>query len=100
MTNLVMVPGMMCDERIFSPQIKSLSKKIEVTIADISGFSSVSELASDVLKKAPGGTAVGANAPPGKREMRYELLDGRSMIMIHQLPQTKILSGNSNYTFY
>jgi pimeloyl-ACP methyl ester carboxylesterase len=53
MTNLVMVPGMMCDERIFSPQIKSLSKKIEVTIADISGFSSVSELASDVLKKAP-----------------------------------------------
>ena len=48
-----MVPGMMCDERIFSPQIEELSKNIEVTIADISNFSSVSELASDVLKKAP-----------------------------------------------
>ena len=43
----------MCDERIFSPQIEELSKNIEVTVADISNFSSVSELASDVLKKAP-----------------------------------------------
>ena len=48
-----MVPGMMCDERIFSPQIEELSKSLEVTVADISNFSSVSELASDVLKKAP-----------------------------------------------
>ena len=48
-----MVPGMMCDERIFSPQIEALSQNFEVTIADISNFSSVRELASDVLKKAP-----------------------------------------------
>ena len=48
-----MIPGMMCDERIFSPQIEELSKNLEVTIADISSFSSVRELASDVLKKAP-----------------------------------------------
>jgi len=48
-----MVPGMMCDERIFSPQIEELSKNLEVTVADISSFSSVRELASDVLKKAP-----------------------------------------------
>lgn len=48
-----MVPGMMCDERIFSPQIEELSKNLEVTVADISNFPSVSELASDVLKKAP-----------------------------------------------
>ena len=48
-----MIPGMMCDERIFSPQIEELSQNLEVTISDISNFSSVSELASDVLKKAP-----------------------------------------------
>ena len=53
MKSLVMVPGMMCDERIFSPQIEALSQNLEVTIADISNFSSVRELASDVLKKAP-----------------------------------------------
>ena len=48
-----MVPGMMCDERIFSPQIEELSKNLEVTIADISSFPTVRELASDLLKKAP-----------------------------------------------
>ena len=53
MKNLVMVPGMMCDERIFSPQIAGLSDQIEVTFANISSFPSVEELASDVLKKAP-----------------------------------------------
>ena len=48
-----MVPGMMCDERIFSPQIAGLSDQIEVTFANISSFPSVEGLASDVLKKAP-----------------------------------------------
>ena len=48
-----MVPGMMCNERIFSPQIEELSKNLEVTVADISNFPSVCDLASDVLKKAP-----------------------------------------------
>ena len=46
-----MIPGMMCDERIFSPQIDSLGDEIELTIADISRFSSVVDLASDVLKR-------------------------------------------------
>ena len=44
---------MMCDERIFSPQIEELSKNLEVTVADISSFPTVRELASDLLKKAP-----------------------------------------------
>ena len=48
-----MVPGMMCDERIFSPQIEALSQNLEVTIADISNFSSVRELASAVFNNAP-----------------------------------------------
>jgi len=48
-----MVPGMMCDERIFSPQIEELSKNLEVTVADISSFLTIRELASEVLKKAP-----------------------------------------------
>ena len=48
-----MVPGMMCDERIFSPQIEELSKNLEVTVADISSIPTVRELASDLLKKAP-----------------------------------------------
>jgi len=50
---LVMIPGMMCDGRIFSPQIDELSDSIKISIADISGHSSVEELASEVLKNSP-----------------------------------------------
>mgnify|MGYP000984357843 FL=1 len=48
-----MIPGMMCDGRIFSPQIDELSDSIKISIADISGHSSVEELASEVLKNSP-----------------------------------------------
>ena len=53
MTELVMIPGMMCDERVFSPQIKELGKDIKVQIADISQHSNMSDLAADVLSQAP-----------------------------------------------
>ncbi len=53
MNYLVMIPGMMCDGRIFSPQIDELSDSIKISIADISGHSSVEELASEVLKNSP-----------------------------------------------
>ncbi len=48
-----MIPGMMCDERIFAPQIEGLSDSIRIIVADISGHSTVQDLAADVLKKSP-----------------------------------------------
>ncbi len=53
MTPLVMIPGMMCDERIFAPQIEGLISKISVHIADISRHDTISDLAADVLSHAP-----------------------------------------------
>ncbi len=53
MTPVVMIPGMMCDERIFAHQIEELGTDTEVYIADISKYSSIQELASDVLKNSP-----------------------------------------------
>ena len=53
MKTLVMIPGMMCDERIFAPQIEGLSDSIRIIVADISGYSTVHELAAEVLKKSP-----------------------------------------------
>jgi pimeloyl-ACP methyl ester carboxylesterase len=44
---------MMCDERIFAPQIEGLSDSIRIIVADISGYSTVHELAAEVLKKSP-----------------------------------------------
>ena len=53
MTPVVMIPGMMCDERIFAHQIEELGTDTEVYIADISKYSSIQELASDVLENSP-----------------------------------------------
>ncbi len=53
MTPLVLLPGMMCDARLFSPQIAAFSGRRTVVCAPISGRSSVEELASDVLADAP-----------------------------------------------
>jgi len=53
MTPVVMIPGMMCDERIFAHQIEELSTDTDIYIADISKYSSIQELASDVLENSP-----------------------------------------------
>ena len=53
MTPLVLLPGMMCDERLFAPQISELSKQREVHFAQISGYETITELATNVLNNAP-----------------------------------------------
>lgn len=53
MTPLVLLPGMMCDERLFAPQISELSKQRDVHFVQISDYETISELASDVLNNAP-----------------------------------------------
>jgi len=50
---LVMIPGMMCDGRLFAPQITAFSGTRAVQIAPISGFDSVEALAEDILSSAP-----------------------------------------------
>ena len=53
MTPLVLLPGMMCDERLFAPQISELSKQREVHFVQISDYETITELATDVLNNAP-----------------------------------------------
>ena len=53
MTPHVLLPGMMCDERLFASQINELSKRREVHFAKITDHETISELASDVLNNAP-----------------------------------------------
>ncbi|NBQ28875.1 MAG: alpha/beta fold hydrolase [Rhodobacteraceae bacterium] len=53
MTPLVLIPGMMCDARLFGPQIAAFSATRPIHLAVISGHASVTELARDVLRTAP-----------------------------------------------
>jgi len=53
MTPLILLPGMMCDARLFAPQIKVLSTDRDVAVLPIHAHQSVQELAQDVLRNAP-----------------------------------------------
>lgn len=50
---LVLLPGMMCDGRLFGPQIAAFSASRAVLLAPINGAATVGELAASVLADAP-----------------------------------------------
>lgn len=53
MEPLVMVPGMMCDARVFAPQINDLSRDTGVHVAAVAGGESIRDMAGRVLDQAP-----------------------------------------------
>lgn len=50
---LVLLPGMMCDARLFTPQLAVLSRNRAVIVAPVTGADSMAALAQDVLAMAP-----------------------------------------------
>lgn len=52
-TNLVLLPGMLCDALMWSHQFRSFSGEIQVQVGDIGVADSVQEIARDVLSEAP-----------------------------------------------
>ena len=50
---LVFLPGMMCDSRLFEPQIVEFSKERMVCVAPVTGFDSIKGIASEILEKTP-----------------------------------------------
>lgn len=53
MTPLLMIPGMMCDARLYGPQIAALSHKLPLMTVPITAADSVEALAADLLAQAP-----------------------------------------------
>jgi pimeloyl-ACP methyl ester carboxylesterase len=103
MTPLVLIPGMMCDARLFAPQIAAFSGRRTVICAPISAHYSVEELAASVLSYAPSrfamlGLSMGGivameilRQAPGRVE-RIALLDTNPLaeqeaMKAHRLPQ-------------
>lgn len=50
---LVLLPGMMCDARLFAPQIAAFSAHMPVMVMPLSGARTVQDLARDILDHAP-----------------------------------------------
>lgn len=53
MTPLVLLPGMMCDARLFGPQIDALSGRYPLMTLPMGAHDTMTALASDVLHHAP-----------------------------------------------
>lgn len=53
MTPLVLIPGMMCDARLFAPQIAAFGRHRAVHVATITGHDSMAALAAELLAQAP-----------------------------------------------
>ncbi|MEP2530424.1 alpha/beta hydrolase [Shimia sp.] len=53
MTPLVLLPGMMCDARLFAPQVAAFSGRRTIVCAPISEHAGIAEIAADTLRNAP-----------------------------------------------
>lgn len=55
---LLLIPGMMCDARLFAPQIAAFSSQRAVMVANLTGQETVAALAGDILATAPASFAL------------------------------------------
>ena len=51
--SLVLLPGMMCDARLFAPQVEEIGAYIPVSVADFTTQSTIADMAKSVLDNAP-----------------------------------------------
>ena len=51
--NLVLVPGLLCDELLWQPQVSTLADVARCWVADLARSSTMAEVAADVLRDAP-----------------------------------------------
>ncbi|PLR78959.1 alpha/beta hydrolase [Bacillus sp. V3-13] len=83
---VVLIPGTLCDERLWQHQIETLKNIAHVTVADISQSDSIKEMASAILEEVQGefslaGLSMGGmvsleiTRQAGKRIRRLALLD-------------------------
>ncbi len=50
---LALLPGMMCDQRLFAPQVSALKNDYQIIIPNLSNAASTSEMATQVLAQLP-----------------------------------------------
>jgi pimeloyl-ACP methyl ester carboxylesterase len=53
MPALVLIPGLLCDERLWNSQVQALKEYVEITVADITEEDNISAMAVAVLQHAP-----------------------------------------------
>ena len=54
MTKLVLVPGLLCTDILFTPQISALQDEVEISIAETTGMDSITSMAERLLDEQSG----------------------------------------------
>ncbi|MFT5225350.1 MAG: pimeloyl-ACP methyl ester carboxylesterase [Polaribacter sp.] len=99
-TPLLMLPGMMCDARLFRPQVDALSGSLSIHLAPITAQDSVQALAADILANAPpqfallglsmgGIVAMEVMAQAANRVTRLALLDTNPLAELDEVKQDR-----------
>ncbi len=57
-TPLLLLPGLLCDERLYGPQLAGLADVAEMAVADLTGDTSIEAMAQRVLADAPASFAL------------------------------------------
>ncbi|MDW4499642.1 alpha/beta fold hydrolase [Sulfitobacter sp. D35] len=95
---LVLLPGMMCDARLFGPQIAELSANIAVTVAPITGGERIEEIASGLLDLLPrrfalAGAGLGGNVAMELLRRAPERVSRIALIATSPLAETPQVAG-------
>ena len=53
--NLLLIPGLLCDRRLWQAQVEGLRHSAECTVADVAGRNTIAALASAAIAKMPPG---------------------------------------------
>lgn len=90
---LVLLPGMMCDARVFAPQVAMLSLATSVMVSPVTGADSIAALAARVLRDAPdrfvlGGLSMGGIVAMEVARMAPDRLAGVILMDTNPLPET------------
>ncbi|WP_293575760.1 alpha/beta hydrolase [Phaeobacter sp.] len=98
MTPVLMLPGMMCDARLFAPQIAILSQSVPVSIAPIGHSDTVTSLAETILAQAPPRFAVAGLSMGGILAMELmrqapERIAGAALMDTNPLAETPEAQG-------
>ncbi len=91
---LVFLPGMMCDGRLFAPQISHFSSARAVMVAPLTGHDNFSDIANDILDNAPPkfalvGLSMGGIAAIEIMRLAPERVTRLALIDTNHLPDTK-----------
>src|SRR5579863_8070586 len=58
MPALVLIPGLLCDQRLWNSQMQVLKEYVDITVADITEQDTISAMAEAVLEHAPNNFAL------------------------------------------